>query len=193
MKTLLALCSVLFISSLSFGQGFGYNGFSQDEVQTLKQIQIKDTNFGSLLPPKDSSGEYKTQHIKGIWSGSYWPMVQGGITSRWQRKEQPFAKIPTYDEISKMTKAQKNTLSAAEKYDYIMGDRGMSLTKAESEYLTRNAGPKIEEFYNLLSNYLASNPRPDFNNFKNQYLNDLNSISTKDLSLIHISEPTRPY
>ncbi len=124
---------LLLVSSVGYGQEMF---FTKEDVQVLQSLKTTNSNWKNL-PKKDSikSYKFKNQEIEGVWSGSYWPMIQGGITSRWQRHEKPFARIPTYDEISKMSPAERNSLSPAEKYDFVMGDRAMTLTNAERNYI----------------------------------------------------------
>ncbi len=82
-------------------------------------------------------GIYNSKQFKSIprrallrdlpWSGSYWPLTQGGITYRWQTKVRPL-QSPDYYQISNMGRAQLNRLSPAEKYDLWFGQFTYPLT-----------------------------------------------------------------
>jgi hypothetical protein len=74
-----------------------------------------------------------------LWSGSYWPHYQGSLAVRyresnfiklidekeqWNEFKETYEKFPYYTFYSKL-----DLLSPAEKYDLIVGDRAMGLTK----------------------------------------------------------------
>jgi hypothetical protein len=96
-----------------------------EELKSLGQIEKKNLNQGS------SSLD--------LWSGSYWPHFQGSLGIRYrdvkfqtlvEKKEQwgefkdLFEKYPYYLYLRKI-----NDLSPAEKYDLLVGDTNMTLTK----------------------------------------------------------------
>lgn len=84
------------------------------------------------------------------WSSSYWPLLEGSITSRYSDQNKPRSNIQQYakyiledrpaEELVK--EGKENFLSPAEKYDLLMGDKKYSLTNSILNSL-KNAG-KLE-------------------------------------------------
>lgn len=84
-----------------------------------------------------------------LWSGSYWPHYQGSLGVRyrdpnfmeiikngtqWDKHKELYTKLPLYTYGGK-----ENLLSPAEKYDLLVGDSEMTLTKYSWELGEKNA------------------------------------------------------
>ncbi len=108
-----------------------------------------------------------------LWSGSYWPHFQGSLAARYREPE--FAKI-VKEEVQykknkehfdkKPTFAFTNTdnLSPAEKYDLLVGDNNMTLTKYSWEIGKKVAkGDKVATWRGLCDGWASAAqmmPRP---------------------------------
>lgn len=109
-----------------------------------------------------------------LWSGSYWPMYQGSLGVRYRDPE--FADLITKDEQFKKFRELKeklplytysgkeNILSPAEKYDLLVGDNEMSLTKYSWELGEKNSiDGKVKTWRGVCDGWAAASqkmPRP---------------------------------
>jgi hypothetical protein len=122
---------------------------NQDNL-TLQEMGAKERTWLNL-PNRSQIPGYKADGKKyaGLWSGSYWPMVFGGITYRWQLEQNPL-QFASFQSILGMTAAQRAVLSPAEKFDFYMGHRNMSLSHAERSFIAgaaqRNGGKLAQWF-----------------------------------------------
>jgi|GEM_PF-7110045 len=147
--TILFLCLFSFTAN-SFADAVFLRPISAEDNQSLRELGVSERNLKKLA----SEGTVRSYRVgghavQGIWSGSYWPMVQGGITYRWQTGENP-NQIATFDSILGMSQAQRDTLSPAEKYDFYKGDRRMSLSHSERAHIERakkSNGGKLEGWF----------------------------------------------
>jgi hypothetical protein len=90
----------------------------------------------------DSAGHSRAvlPQEKSPWGDSYWPMYKGLIASRYADPGYPKSKLwvenysyimshPAYSVLSSGSSRAINNLSPAEKYDLLMGDHNMTLTR----------------------------------------------------------------
>ncbi len=109
-----------------------------------------------------------------LWSGSYWPHYQGSLGVRyrdpnfmtliekneqWEKHKELRDKLPLYTYGGK-----ENLLSPAEKYDLLVGDSEMSLTKYSWEIGEKNAvGGKVKTWRGVCDGWSSAAqkmPRP---------------------------------
>lgn len=109
-----------------------------------------------------------------LWSGSYWPIYQGLVAVRyrdpnfirlmdnkeqWDKYKELRDKLPLYTYSGK-----ENQLSPAEKYDLLVGDSEMSLTKYAWDIGEKNAiGGKVKTWRGICDGWSSATqkmPRP---------------------------------
>ena len=113
-----------------------------------------------------------------IWSGSYWPQYQGSLAVRyndplmrplveqeykvqWKKYKEVFDANPSY------SYAETDVLSPAEKYDLVVGDPEMSLTKYSWELGKKNGGEssgKVPTWRGICDGWSSASqmmPRPE--------------------------------
>lgn len=109
-----------------------------------------------------------------LWSGSYWPIYQGSIAVRyrdpnfirlinnndqWDKYKELRDKLPLYTYSGK-----ENQLSPAEKYDLLVGDSEMSLTKYAWDIGEKNAiAGKVKTWRGICDGWSSATqkmPRP---------------------------------
>jgi hypothetical protein len=109
-----------------------------------------------------------------LWSGSYWPIYQGSVGSRyrdpnfislmsaheqWDKFKELREKLPLYTYGGK-----ENQLSPAEKYDLLVGDSEMSLTKYAWEVGEKNSvGGHVKTWRGICDGWSSATqkmPRP---------------------------------
>ena len=108
-----------------------------------------------------------------LWSGSYWPLYNGLIGARYRDPEfTPMIEKAQYDKFKELTNAlpvytysgRENLLSPAEKYDLIVGDPLMSLTKYSWDLGEKNQiGGKVKLWRGLCDGWASAAmkmPRP---------------------------------
>jgi hypothetical protein len=132
----------------------------QKEITSLTEMEKLGLNSG------------KTE--LDLWSGSYWPIYQGLIAVRfqdpefitlmkkevqWNKHKDLHDKLPAYSYTGR-----ENLLSPAEKYDLLVGDSEMSLTKYSWELGEKNSNFGIVKTWRGLCDGWASAaqkmPRP---------------------------------
>lgn len=130
------------------------------EITSLTQISRMNLN----------SGRTKID----LWSGSYWPYYQGSLGIRYRdpdfnelvKKLEQFEKFKELrDKLPLYTYSGKeNLLSPAEKYDLLVGDSEMSLTKYSWELGEKNAvNGKVKTWRGLCDGWASASqmmPRP---------------------------------
>jgi len=133
---------LMLISLQAMAEGMPKNESSKDlldgnvEIINIKQIEKSGLNNGAS----------KLE----IWSGSYWPLFQGGMSARYRdnyfqnlvKKDEQydafkegFSKHPLYSYSGRL-----DSLSPTEKYDLLIGDSKMSLTKFAWENAQKESG-----------------------------------------------------
>ena len=134
---------------LSFSSTLAMGNFSpipeNEDVKLLLEGQKEITSLSQMA--KLGLNEGKT--ALDLWSGHYWPIYQGSIGVRyrdvryqnlmnekaqWNKFKDLSEKFPTYSYEGK-----ENLLSPAEKYDLLVGDPEMSLTRYAEELGEKNA------------------------------------------------------
>ena len=103
----------------------------------------------SLIRIQDQ-GLNKGQAALDLWSGSYWPQYQGSLGVRYRdpsfmsliKQQEQFPKFKELREKKPLYSyyGQENLLSPAEKYDLLVGDTEMTLTKYSWELGEKNGG-----------------------------------------------------
>jgi hypothetical protein len=130
------------------------------EVTSLAEAQEKNLN----------AGEVKID----LWSGSYWPVYQGSLAVRYRDSQfitlmETYAQWDKFRELSLRTPlmsyaGRENLLSPAEKYDLLVGDSEMSLTKYSWELGEKNnAGGKVKTWRGVCDGWASASqkmPRP---------------------------------
>lgn len=81
-----------------------------------------DSNYIKDFNQLPLNGGLDSQSKRG-WADSYWPKVRGSIADRWQVKGSKYKddKSPSYYDLNRMSEAQINLLSPAEKFDLARG------------------------------------------------------------------------
>jgi hypothetical protein len=105
------------------------------EIISLTEIQKRGLNEGNTT--------------LDLWSGSYWPLFQGSLSVRYRdplfkaliTANEQFGKHKELKEKHPLYtySGRENLLSPAEKYDYLVGDPEMSLTKYAWEISNKTA------------------------------------------------------
>jgi hypothetical protein len=109
-----------------------------------------------------------------LWSGSYWPVYQGSLAVRYRDPQfmslmETSAQWDKFRELSfrtplKSYTGRENLLSPAEKYDLLVGDSEMSLTKYSWELGEKNnAGGKVKTWRGICDGWASASqkmPRP---------------------------------
>lgn len=109
-----------------------------------------------------------------LWSGSYWPIYQGSLGARyrdplfipllegkvqWDKHKELYDKLPLYS-----YSGRENLLSPAEKYDLLVGDSEMTLTKYAWELGEKNnVGGKVKTWRGVCDGWASASqkmPRP---------------------------------
>jgi hypothetical protein len=104
----------------------------------LSLSRFSNTDLDQYLDPRVGPEEFRIPLSRSPWAGNYYPMEDGGIAQRWQAPEgeeihMNIARKLTKEDLKKMSPAQIERLSPAEKYDIMQGDYNFSLTQHELE------------------------------------------------------------
>ena len=167
MKLLLAPLMLLSASSHAFFKPIPESENTQTLVPNAREItsvlQIQSLGLNSGATGID------------LWSGSYWPQFQGLLANRYLDPE--FAALMSseaqYKAFSELAKKKPtysyrdvNYLSPAEKYDLVVGDESMSLTKYSWEIGEKTAklSGKVPVWRGICDGWAAASqmmPRPE--------------------------------
>ncbi len=179
MKVFIAL-AVLTSSTLSLGGAPG----KDEQVDALLIGGKKVTSLAEI----SQAGLGKAESKLDIWSGSYWPQFQGGVGVRYldelfrplveqDYKVQYKAHRALFDANPYYSASSTDKLSPAEKYDLLVGDTEMSLTKYAWELGFKNGGEttgKVPVWRGLCDGWASASqkmPRP----VKDVVMNDPNA------------------
>lgn len=120
---------MIFLSLKARAEGFG--AFSPDEKSRWDsanhpEILVKTPVYHFPSLPLSASLESE----RTLWSDSYWPRNEGGISRRWQDLSGNIKyKILTEKEARKLSAAEISRLSPAEKFDLLQDDYAFSFTR----------------------------------------------------------------
>ncbi len=168
MKILLAITFIV-SSSFSLADAPG----KDEQVDALLGGGKKITALSEIA----KAGLNKAESKLDIWSGSYWPQYQGSVATRyldelsrplveleekvqWKKHKEIFDANPFY------SVASNDKLSPAEKYDLLVGDSEMSLTKYAWEIGRKNGGEdsgKVPSWRGICDGWASASqkmPRP---------------------------------
>ena len=164
MKTL--LLSLAVISSSAIASGIP----DKENPQALYEGQREITSLSEISRLKLNEGSTAID----LWSGSYWPLYQGSLAVRyrdqrfielilageqWKKHKELFDKLPLYS-----YEGQENLLSPAEKYDLLVGDSALSLTKYAWENGDKNSiDGKVKTWRGICDGWASASqkmPRP---------------------------------
>ena len=107
----------------------------------LTNSPLHDNLDNSYLKYNIGINDYYPKGNNVPWGGYYMPLINGGITTRWQVSESSHpttSTLLTWDKVQKMTIDEIAKLSPSEKMDIYMGNKDFNITKNE---LTRR-GPE---------------------------------------------------
>jgi len=105
--------------------------------ERIKSLIEGNSEINQLSVIEDK-GLSKGQTGIDLWSGSYWPHYQGSLAARYMdpsfiplidREEQYKANLSMFNSLPMGSYSSVDLLSPAEKYDLLMGDEEMTLTK----------------------------------------------------------------
>lgn len=135
------------VGSLILALGFAANAaaadFDDDMAglrSALKIWKFSDDKLENYLDPMKGSQEFRLNAERAPWAGNYFPMMDGGIANRWQKPVDAKTQMSAPAELDhylKMTKTDLAKLSPAEKYDLLLGNYDLPVTKFELQ----NRGP----------------------------------------------------
>lgn len=103
------------------------------------------------------------------WSGHYWPFKLGGINNRWadpRYKERYNSRIPTQNEVFRMSRNDMALLSPSEKFDILNSNYEFPLTR---EVLSK-ADPKASEWEGICHGWAPAainHPEPQATSLRN--------------------------
>ncbi len=131
------------------------NFFSADSMIVRKIEQLDDKNLLNA-----------TLKVTP-WSGDYWPTYKGGIGSRYADPEFPtssnfkdyYSVYQNFLPLKYDDQKSLDNLSAAEKYDILVGDESFSLTHwtfEDANDTYRDGGNKIESWFGLCHGWAAA-------------------------------------
>lgn len=119
-------------------KNLGVNGFSLIDHNTDNPANLVDLGFNieTNLVKLDKKATRESHLPRTAWSDTYWPLYSGA--SAWRYADHPSANDwQEYYDFSHTIKPaeqyiddEKKNLSPAEKYDLLVGDSNMSLTKS---------------------------------------------------------------
>ncbi len=162
--------SLLLISALVSATAFGQAAKTEEDPTPLfeGQREVRSLSEAARL------GLNRGQTALDLWSGSYWPTYQGALAVRyraqelkpllegkaqWDKHRELYEKLPLYSFIGR-----ENELSPAEKYDLLVGDEEMTLTKYAWELGEKsNLGGKVKTWRGLCDGWASAAqmmPRP---------------------------------
>lgn len=107
----------------------------------LTNSPIHENFDSSFLKYNIGINEYYPKGSDVPWGGYYMPLINGGISTRWQISDDSYPKttnLLTWERIKSMSIDEISKLSPSEKMDIYMGNKDFSITKNE---LTRR-GPE---------------------------------------------------
>ncbi len=157
---------------------------SAEDVINLMKGWVVDEHpqhgFVSTLADIERLGLEKGKTTNQPWSGSYWPDRFGGVAARYRQINQKVSVIKkpsknyrrfealhseTVKNYDRLTREQIQVVSAAEKYDLLMGDRNFTFTKSvwdEIGYVDHRT-PGIALWFGICDGWTSSSivmPRP---------------------------------
>lgn len=135
------------VGSLILGLGLTANAvaadFNEDIAGLRSALQIwkfSDDKLESFLDPLKGNQQFRLNAERAPWAGNYFPMADGGIANRWRKPvdaKTQMAAPAELDHYLKMSKSDLAKLSPAEKYDLLLGNYDLPVTKFELQ----NRGP----------------------------------------------------
>lgn len=102
----------------------------------LSNSPLHDNLDSSYLKYNIGINEYYPKGNNVPWGGYYMPLMNGGISTRWQISENSHPTSTTllkWDKVQKMSTDEIAKLSPAEKMDIYMGNKNFVITKNELE------------------------------------------------------------
>jgi len=143
------------------------NDFAEDLVTIPRSQMLK--NIYDIENKNLKKAELKATP----WSDSYWPIYQGGLSARyadlsfpkstdWKKNFDYFINKKT-DEYKKDSSSLE-TLSPAEKYDLLVGDKNFTLSKKQwedGEYYYKSSHGKVETWMGLCHGWAIASYRMD--------------------------------
>ncbi len=163
------------MSALAFAATcFGLSACSPVEPSTSQTQEAWDganapTIFGvQSAPYLNVAASAYLPDAKLGWSGDYWPTIKGGISDRWQTNRSDsedytnhvYAPL-TAQAASRLTNAQLDKLSPAEKYDILTGRLDFPLTRAEKGAVlaARDASGDVPSWHGICHGWSAASIR----------------------------------
>ncbi len=133
-RILCLILSLLLLNSTSQADDFEKD---LDRLRYALQIsKFSDGNLEFFFNPNIGKKSFRLNSQRAPWAGNYFPMAKGGLANRWQDRRGPqindFSDINTgIDYFKSLTQKQIDTLSPAEKYDILVGNYDLPMTKFE--------------------------------------------------------------
>lgn len=98
--------------------------------------RFSENELNEFLNPLHGQTEFRLSEDRVPWAGNFFPMSEGGIANRWQRRrgsKPADATTLTPERVRSMSAKSRASLSAVEKLDLLAGDYDLPTTRFELE------------------------------------------------------------